>query len=109
MMILSAPENFVASYAAPENLNEAAMWFIYMGNHVLVAYDESGQRDQTDLLITLEYSYEAFPSFSAFTQEDVDENRFNQEFRLVSNSDGAFRVCLSVCLSVCLCVCVFSS
>ena len=44
MMILSAPENFVASYAAPENLDQPAMWFIYMGNHVLVAYDETGQR-----------------------------------------------------------------
>lgn len=54
-------------------------------------YEESGQRDQTDLLITLEYSYEAFPSFSSFTKEDVDEDRFNQEFRLVSLSDGPFR------------------
>lgn len=53
-------------------------------------YEEHGSRDQTDLLITLEYSYEAFPSFSAFTQEDVDETRLNQEFRLVSTSDGAF-------------------
>ena len=53
-------------------------------------YEESGSRDQTDLLITLEYSYEAFPSFSAFTQEDVDENRFNQELRLVSTGDGPF-------------------
>ncbi len=51
-------------------------------------YDESGQRDQTDLLITLEYSYEAFPSFSAFTREDIEEDRFNQEVRLVSNGDG---------------------
>jgi outer membrane receptor protein involved in Fe transport len=32
-------------------------------------YDEVGQRDQTDLLLTLEYSYEAFPTFSAFTRE----------------------------------------
>ncbi|MEH6611215.1 MAG: TonB-dependent receptor [Halioglobus sp.] len=51
-------------------------------------YEESGSRDQTDLLITLEYSYEAFPSFAAFTQEDTDEERFNQEFRLVSTGDG---------------------
>ncbi len=51
-------------------------------------YTESGQRDQTDLLITLEYSYEAFPAFSAFTREDIDENRFNQEIRLVSTGDG---------------------
>ena len=51
-------------------------------------YDEVGQRDQTDLLITLEYSYEAFPSFSAFTREDQEESTFNQELRLVSTSDG---------------------
>ncbi len=51
-------------------------------------YEETGSRDQTDLLITLEYSYEAFPSFAAFTREDVDEERFNQEFRLVSTGDG---------------------
>ena len=51
-------------------------------------YEESGQRDQTDLLITLEYSYEAFPEFSSFTREDVEEERFNQEFRLVSNSES---------------------
>jgi iron complex outermembrane receptor protein len=54
-------------------------------------YEESGQRDQTDLLITLEYSYEAFPEFSAFTQEDSDEERFNQEVRLVSTGEGPFR------------------
>lgn len=51
-------------------------------------YDELGQRDQTDLLITLEYSYEAFPSFAAFTREDQEEETFNQELRLVSTSEG---------------------
>lgn len=51
-------------------------------------YDELGQRDQTDLLLTLEYSYEAFPAFSAFTREDQEENTFNQELRLVSTDDG---------------------
>lgn len=54
-------------------------------------YEESGSRDQTDLLITLEYGYEAFPSFVAFTQEDVDQTRFNQELRLVSTNDSALR------------------
>lgn len=44
MMILSAPENFVASYTAPERLDQPAMWFVYMGNHVLVAYDAHGVR-----------------------------------------------------------------
>ena len=54
-------------------------------------YDEQGSRDQTDLLISLEYSYEAFPSFSAFTREDVTEERFNQELRLVSQGDGPWQ------------------
>ncbi|MEH6584713.1 MAG: TonB-dependent receptor [Halioglobus sp.] len=55
------------------------------------SFEEEGQRDQTDLLITLEFSYELFPSFSGFTQEDVDEERFNQELRLVSTGDGPLR------------------
>ncbi len=54
----------------------------------LSKYEETGQRDQTDLLIGLEYSYEMFPSFTAFTREDVEEESLNQELRLVSNSDG---------------------
>ena len=51
-------------------------------------YDEVGQRDQTDLLITLEYSYEAFPTFSAFTREIEKEETFSQEIRLVSKGTG---------------------
>ncbi len=51
-------------------------------------YEETGQRDQTDLLLNFEYGYEAFPSFAAFTREDAEESRFNQEFRLVSQGDG---------------------
>lgn len=53
-------------------------------------YNENGQRDQTDLLISLEYSYEAFPDFSAYTQEDWNEETFTQEIRLVSTSEGRF-------------------
>ncbi len=51
-------------------------------------YKEHGHRDQTDLLITLEYSYEAFPSFTAFTTEREDDDTFTQELRLVSTSAG---------------------
>ncbi|MDJ0653648.1 MAG: TonB-dependent receptor [Xanthomonadales bacterium] len=54
----------------------------------LANYEEAGQRDQTDLLITLEYSYETFPTFTAFTFEDEEAEIFNQELRLVSSSDG---------------------
>ncbi len=52
-------------------------------------YEEIGQRDQTDLLISLEYSYETFPTFTAFTEENEREETFNQEVRLVSTIDSA--------------------
>ncbi|MCI5048342.1 MAG: TonB-dependent receptor [Aquisalinus sp.] len=53
-------------------------------------FEDDGQRDQTDLLITLEYSYELFPSFTSFTREVGEEERFNQEIRLVSTTDSRF-------------------
>lgn len=53
-------------------------------------FSDDGQRDQTDLLITLEYSYESFPTFAAFTHEVNEEERINQEIRLVSKTDGPF-------------------
>jgi iron complex outermembrane receptor protein len=51
-------------------------------------YAENGHRDQTDLLLTFEYGYEFFPSFSAYTREDVNEDTFTQELRLVSTDEG---------------------
>jgi outer membrane receptor protein involved in Fe transport len=52
-------------------------------------YTEQGHRDQTDLLMGLDYtSYAFFPSFSAYTREDADNDIFTQELRLVSNSEG---------------------
>lgn len=51
-------------------------------------FADNGQRDQTDLLITLEYSYESFPTFTSFTHEKGKEERFNQEVRLVSTTEG---------------------
>ncbi|MBK8197987.1 MAG: TonB-dependent receptor [Acidobacteria bacterium] len=51
-------------------------------------FNDNGQRDQTDLLITLEYSYEAFPTFTSYTHEKGMEARINQEVRLVSKTDG---------------------
>ena len=53
-------------------------------------FTDEGQRDQTDLLISLEYSYESFPTFTAFTREVGEEERINQEVRLVSKHDGPF-------------------
>jgi len=63
MMILSAPEQFVASCIAPERLHQAALWFIYRGNQMLVARDECGARvpsafSPVDLgLVTLREQY----------------------------------------------------
>ena len=51
-------------------------------------YTANGQRDQTDLL--LGFGYGIFPSFSGFTREDQEEERFSQELRLVSTGDGPF-------------------
>lgn len=53
-------------------------------------FKDDGRRDQTDLLIGLEYSYEAFPSFTAVTEEKDKEKTFTQELRLVSKNDGPF-------------------
>ncbi|MDP1617371.1 TonB-dependent receptor [Phenylobacterium sp.] len=53
-------------------------------------YTERGQRDQTDLLISLEYSYEAFPTFTAYTQEEAGQQVLSQEVRLVSDHEGPF-------------------
>ena len=51
-------------------------------------FEALGQRDQTDLLIRLNYSYEDFPAFTAFTRE-VDESESTvQELRLVSTYDS---------------------
>ena len=50
--------------------------------------EEEGQRDQTDLLISLDFGYEFFPSFTAFTFEDERTETFNQELRLVSKGDS---------------------
>ncbi len=50
----------------------------------LSSFEADGQRDQTDLLIRLDYSYEAFPAFSAFTRELDNTDIFTQEVRLVS-------------------------
>lgn len=51
-------------------------------------FHQDGQRDQTDLLLNFETGYEGFPAFSAYTLDQADENRFNQEIRLVSDNDS---------------------
>lgn len=52
------------------------------------SFKDLGQRDQNDLLVSLEYSYEAFPAFAGITREDGEEETLTQEVRLVSDHDG---------------------
>jgi iron complex outermembrane recepter protein len=53
-------------------------------------YDARAQRDQTDLAIELGFGYEFFPALVDFTDELVNEERINQEIRLVSTGEGPF-------------------
>ena len=48
------------------------------------------QSDNTDLLLDLDYGYEAFPSFSSYAENENYNKQFNQEFRLVSTHGGPF-------------------
>jgi outer membrane receptor protein involved in Fe transport len=50
----------------------------------------SQQNDNTDLLLDLDYGYEAFPQFSSFNQSTEKYKQFNQEVRLVSTHGGPF-------------------
>ncbi len=51
-------------------------------------FEGVGQRDQTDLLLGFEYGYEAFPTFSAYTREEDEQESSTLEFRLVSQHEG---------------------
>jgi iron complex outermembrane receptor protein len=51
--------------------------------------ENSGERDQTDLLIGLSLGYEEFPAFSAFTRDEDNTDTITQEIRLVSTNDSA--------------------
>jgi iron complex outermembrane receptor protein len=48
------------------------------------------QSDNTDLLLDLDYGYEAFPAFSSFNQSTSKSDQFNGEVRLVSTHGGPF-------------------
>lgn len=57
------------------------------------AYTQVKQKvngDVTDLLLDLDYDYEAFPAFSGFNENNNKRTQFNQEVRLVSRHGGPF-------------------
>ena len=51
-------------------------------------FESFGQRDQTDFLMDLDYGYEDFPQFAAYATDELEEDTFNQELRLVSQGTG---------------------
>ncbi|MCP4002102.1 MAG: TonB-dependent receptor [Gammaproteobacteria bacterium] len=46
-------------------------------------YDDSGNRDQTDLLLLFGFG-DPFPAFSSYTKDHTDDKIFTQELRMVS-------------------------
>ena len=46
------------------------------------------QADNTDLLLDLDYGYEAFPAFSSYNKSHAKEYEFTNELRLVSTFEG---------------------
>jgi iron complex outermembrane recepter protein len=46
--------------------------------------------DNTDLLLDLDYGYEAFPDFSSYANNRQEYKQFDQEVRLVSTHGGPF-------------------
>jgi iron complex outermembrane recepter protein len=57
------------------------------------AYTETtnrGSADQTDLLIDLDYAYDSWPNFTAFTTNNTKVEQINQELRVVSAHGGPF-------------------
>lgn len=48
------------------------------------------QFDNTDLLLDLDYDYEAFPAFSSWNESENTRKQFNQEVRFVSRHGGPF-------------------
>jgi outer membrane receptor protein involved in Fe transport len=52
------------------------------------SYELWGQRDQTDLYLDNEWGYETFPAFTSYTRDLQEQDRLNQEIRLVSTTTG---------------------
>ncbi|KZX57925.1 hypothetical protein A3709_20080 [Halioglobus sp. HI00S01] len=51
-------------------------------------WDESGRRDQTDLLLLFDVGFDLFEPFVGISEDSASEERFSQEFRLVSTDDA---------------------
>lgn len=74
--LLAAEANFSFGFA---QLVATAAWTKQTSNN---------KGDNTDLLLDLDYGYEAFPTFSSFNQSVNEYRQFNGEVRLVSSHGG---------------------
>ncbi len=93
--------NYVSGYRFPEPksrenqlVSATLIWdfdFAELTSTVAYSkYDELGQRDQTDLLLNIGYTYPDFPQFAAFTEDVAEQEISTFETRLVSNSDSSW-------------------
>lgn len=76
-------------YAAELNLG---LWDVaqFVGTAAWTKQTRTQKNDNTDLLLDLDYGYEAFPNFSSFNQSFDQYRQFNGEARLVSTHGGPF-------------------
>jgi outer membrane receptor protein involved in Fe transport len=89
---------FPSRYLEPVNRNSnlyAAEFNIGLGSFAQIVATSAwttqkinSVNDNTDLLLDLDYGYEAFPQFSSFSTSDQTRKQFNQEVRLVSTHEG---------------------
>lgn len=75
-------------FAAEANLNLGFAQVV--GTAAWTKQTQESTGDQTDLLLDLDYGYEAFPKFSAYTHSLNTTKQFNGELRLVSSHGGPF-------------------
>lgn len=76
-------------FAAELNLNVFGFAQL-VGTAAWTKQTTQSKGDNTDLLLDLDYGYEAFPNFSSYNQSVNEYRQFNGELRLVSTHDGPF-------------------
>jgi iron complex outermembrane receptor protein len=75
-------------FAAEVNLNLGFAQLV--GTAAWTKQTITQQNDNTDLLLDLDYGYEAFQNFSSYNQSVNSYRQFNGELRLVSSHGGPF-------------------
>jgi outer membrane receptor protein involved in Fe transport len=88
----TAPVNRRAHLASMEiNANIADIADLVATTAYTNVRNHNVQADNTDLLLDLDYDYEAFPQFTSWNESVNTRKQFNQEIRLVSRHGGPFK------------------